>query len=405
MRSKKLDSGAAVLFESRDSGRCCAANDDRGVGFVDAVGFGRDVVDALKFVLVEVDVGAGAGSYFALEAAVGAVRCDGRLTGFVTSLGLGFEIGDVLVLVGFSGAPPVRAIEAAVGAVRELLLAFFAGAFSDVDAGDSVFVDDEEAFADDGVFGWLAGDLTALALDDVFDGAFVEMAAGLPLVIGFFASAVLPDPEGCVDEVRSSVTGGRASPPLTASSCDGSAGFISPGSSSAPVTGLSGFSGAFSSFRAGGLSCPSCPSPGFLIGVTTVLSTAPSGTNLCPCCSLTVLFKSLKAPSPSISLKLPLLSLAPLSLFSTVVAMPPASSTGTKLARTLLAGRYPFSLSLLRPLGERPRESGELESSVPLFSNIDRRLRTVEEDLFSEDMAADGDQNRSVQASNSGFRF
>lgn len=40
---------------------------------------------------------------------------------------------------------------------------------------------------------------------------------------------------------KSSVVGDRAAPPLTASSLVGSAGFITAGSSSAPVIGLSGF--------------------------------------------------------------------------------------------------------------------------------------------------------------------
>lgn len=183
------------------------------------------------------------------------MRCDGKLAGFVGSLSLGFVVCEFFGLVDLSDAAPDRAIDAAVGAVSELLLAFFAGALSDVDAGDSVLADEDDAFADDGVFGWLAGDFTAL--EDVFEGGLVEMAAGLPLVVGFFVSAFFAGADGFVDGLRSSVTGGRASPPLTASSFDGSAGVISFGSSSAPVTGFSGFSGALSAFRNEGLS--SCP--------------------------------------------------------------------------------------------------------------------------------------------------
>jgi hypothetical protein len=295
----------------------------------------------------------------------------------VTSRGFGFVVGDVLVLGALSEpAAPARASDAAVGAVSELLLGFFTGALSE---GDNVEAEFEvETFAEVGVLGWLAGDFTAL--EDALGGAFVEIAAGLPFVVGFFVSIFLP----AVVDLKSSATGASASPPLTASSLEGSAGFISLDSCSL-VTGLSGFSG--------GMSCPNRPSPGFLLGVAATLpaalSTAPSGTKRWPCCSLTVLFKSLNAPSPSTSLKLPLLNPAVPWLSAVAVAMPPANSTGTKLARTLLLGLLPFSLSLPPiPLGLLPLESGELESREALFSKRLRKLRTAEEARFSEDMAA-----------------
>lgn len=65
-------------------------------------------------------------SCFAREAAVGAVRCDGRLMGLVGSRFFGTcELDDFDS--DLSTPNPVRAIEAAVGAVSELLLAFFVG--------------------------------------------------------------------------------------------------------------------------------------------------------------------------------------------------------------------------------------------------------------------------------------
>lgn len=88
----------------------------------------------------------------------------------------------------------------------------------------------------------------------------------------------------------------------------------------------------------------------------------------------------------SASPKLPLRS-AMLSLGCSV-AMLPGGSTETKLARTLLVRRSPpLSASALSPLGDRPRGSWEGESDC-LFSNSERRLRTAEDERFSEDMAA-----------------
>ncbi len=126
--------------------------------------FGRDVVDARK--LEDEADGADAASCFARDAAVGAVRCEGRLTGFVVSRFFVVEMGDVLGWPGFSGTPDL-ASEAAVGAVRELLLAFVASDL--VGAGPS---------GARGVLGCCEGDLTVFKVD--LAAAFVVIGAGLP---------------------------------------------------------------------------------------------------------------------------------------------------------------------------------------------------------------------------------
>ncbi len=59
-------------------------------------------------------------------------------------------MGDVFVLDGLSDPAPDRASDAAVGAVRELLLCFLSGTLVD---GEAAFVDDSETFAEAGVFG------------------------------------------------------------------------------------------------------------------------------------------------------------------------------------------------------------------------------------------------------------
>ena len=68
------------------------------------------------------------------------MRCEGRLTGLVTPLGFAAAVGEVFV---FSGAGPARAIDAAVGAVSELLGAFEA-------AGELI---DDGALTAEGVLG------------------------------------------------------------------------------------------------------------------------------------------------------------------------------------------------------------------------------------------------------------
>lgn len=109
----------------------------------------------------------------------------------------------------------------------------------------------------------------------------------------------------------------------------------------------------------------------------------------------TVFFSSSSPPSSlsSVAVKLPLLRPALLCLFNSAIpaptpssiapAIPPEGSTDTKLARILDVGLL-FSLSLVNPLSDRPRVSGEL--SPALVSKMDRRLRTAEE-LRSADMA------------------
>ena len=265
--SRKLPSAGATLrrkcevCDVREDGRCSGASEDR-LDFVAEVdGFGFEVVDARRLLLAGFDCISG--SCFAREDAVGAVRCEGRLTGFVVSLGLGLEVA---VLDALSLGPD-RAIDAAVGAVRELRLAFLRGALAGCAFGDSVFAGFEAKLAEVGVLA-LAGDLIVVAAG--FGGALVEIAAGLPvpLTVGFFPAAFAASALWPVDFLKSSATGGNACPPLTASALAGSAGLISFGSSSAPVTGLSGFSASFST--AG-------PPAGLISGVAATLLTAVSG--------------------------------------------------------------------------------------------------------------------------------
>ena len=152
IRSKKLPSTGAKFFFSEvcelcDSRRCLPAKDVRGAGFVDEVcGLGLDAVEDFSVLVVDAAVG----SCFARDEAVGAVRCDGRSIGFVASRGFGFDVGDVLLLDALSEAPPFLAIEAAVGAVREVLLAFFSGALLVDTFGESF---EDGALPELGVFG------------------------------------------------------------------------------------------------------------------------------------------------------------------------------------------------------------------------------------------------------------
>lgn len=115
----------------------------RGVGFEEeVVGFGRALRDARM--LLELD---DSPSCRAREAAVGAVRCEDTFAGRVVC-GLVAVDDPVFVL---SAAAPARAIEAAVGAVRELLLFFGIVVF---------FTTGEEGASDLGV----RGDLIELEL-------------------------------------------------------------------------------------------------------------------------------------------------------------------------------------------------------------------------------------------------
>lgn len=245
---KLLSTGAAgflvVFCDVLDSGR--PAREDLGVGRADAVFGGARLAAAGLAVFV-------ADSNRAREAAVGAVKREEMSIGLVVSLGFGF--GAVEVDACFSAAA-VRATEAAVGAVREVLTGLV-GALAEV-------------VEERGFLGGLIGDLTVL--EDAF-GALVEMEAG------FAASAL--DAVGFVSFLKSSATGGNASPPLTACSLTGSAGFISAGSSCSPVTGLSGFSGALSTFGAAAVDAPMSFALSSSAGVSTACSGMSSATLDC----------------------------------------------------------------------------------------------------------------------------
>ena len=174
------------------------------------------------------------GSCFAREAAVGAVRCDGRLTGLVTSLGFGFDDGDVVLTLAPEALsePADLAAHAAVGAVRELRLVLF----------------ERVTLGDCGDFERVTGDFVEVV--DGFALSLVEIEDNL-LAAGGFAVGVAFEvlvARALFCFLRSSSTGGSPLPPLTASSSAGSAGFIVAGSSSAPVRCLSGFSAGLSTF-------------------------------------------------------------------------------------------------------------------------------------------------------------
>jgi len=399
----------------RDSDRGPGASEDRGVGLVEAGGgLGLDAVVDLDAEALGID-----GSCLAFDAAVGAVRRVGRLIGFVPSLGLSLDDSDgcesrLSKTVAF-------ATDEAVGAVRELRLDLVC-----VDVlGDSAF--EAMAEVDEGVL-WLAGDFRTFGVG--FEDALVARGDGLPLGVAleaaflavldavsniFFAGGVCAstmsgstraDSTEGSDGLRSSATGGNASPPLTAFTLVRSAGCISLGSSSAPVVGLSGFTGSWSSTRARRLSSTVAWAllfSAWVFGVAGRLSAAFSGMASATFGSLsrlsasleTVFFSSSNPSSPSFSPKLPLLSPALLCLFrsakgadeSNEAAIPPDGSTDTKLARTFDVGLL-FSVSGNPPL-DRPRVSGELLSDG-LVSKIDLRLWTAEE-ARSEDMAGKWD--------------
>ena len=158
-----------------------------GVGRADDVVFGLAELEGLPFV-AETCVDAAAASCFAREAAVGAVRREGKSIGFVASLGFDFAGGDCFELVEtVRSEPAARATEAAVGAVRELLLAFFGSSLVSDGLELAVFGDavGADGLADDGVL----GDLMELAAG--FAAAFVDIDDGFPFVVGL-VSAFLP---------------------------------------------------------------------------------------------------------------------------------------------------------------------------------------------------------------------
>lgn len=145
MRSRKLPSagagflGGADVPEVRDSGRWLGASDERGVGLAEevvGVGFGFGFGAAEGLLLAALGRGAGAcadsGSCFAREDAVGAVRREGRSIGLVV---LGLLVSGLAAVEGLLEVELVRSvlcdldIDEAVGAVREVRLAFFTGCF------------------------------------------------------------------------------------------------------------------------------------------------------------------------------------------------------------------------------------------------------------------------------------
>ena len=87
MRERKSPLGAADEVEARESGRFGAveagASEARGGFALGAAAFGRVVVDGLRVTFCS-------SPCLAADAAVGAVRCDGSLTGRVGDLGAGF---------------------------------------------------------------------------------------------------------------------------------------------------------------------------------------------------------------------------------------------------------------------------------------------------------------------------
>ena len=125
-------------------------------------------------------------------------------------------------------------------------------------------------------------------------------------------------------------------------------------------------------------------------------------------CDTVFLNPSNASPSSPFSEKLPRLSPALLSRFKLAMplptpspssAMPPGRSTDTKLALTFDVGLL-FSLSV-NALVDRPRVSGEF--SGPLFSKIERRLRTAEDDRFSDMAIVAGVKSATVKAGAGGL--
>ena len=244
---------------------------------------------------------------------------------------------------------------------------------------------------------------------DGLDGLLVvEMAdgfAGAGLLAGFFS-------------------------PLTASALVGSAGFITAGSSSAPVTGLSGFAACLStfstfstffngavSFFSGELFAAVFP-PSCLSASTSGVSSAFSGIISATACdfrrspsSATVALNACTALLFLSSLKLVRLPVLG-SLFNAVVASMVSlasllgillksgaeamviaglllgDSTAMKDARILERGRCWSSAA--SPPGDLPLPSGvdgSCAADEALFSKSERRFRTADEDRSDEDIS------------------
>jgi hypothetical protein len=194
----------------------------------------------------------------------------------------------------------VLAADAAVGAVKDVLLSRLVASLAGLGAID--------------------------VLDDAVAAGFADPTAGFAVVgedfaaRGFFVATddftPFCDFETDAARRRSSDLLGRAAPPLTAAASLGSAGLTVPGSSALEI-GLSGFVGC------------------------SVVSCCPTAW----------------------------------SFSSAVVDM--AAATGKKFERTLLRG---LLSSPSRPASPGDLPLGSRELSAALFSNIDRRLRTADED-------------------------
>lgn len=338
---------------------------------------------------------AAAGSCLAREAAVGAVNREETSRGLVTSRGFG--LGAACLLAAALSAAAARATEAAVGAVREARLVFLPACV--VGLGEVTVDAGEGTFGDKGVRGWLAGDLSAF---DDLGMSLVVMPDSLPLPLAVGACLEVFVTSGLR---KSSASGASAAPPLTASSLAGSAGLMLAGSSSTPVTGLSGLPAGLST-----LGAPSCWSTS-TNGVGAADSMADSGmvsptveSSSRRACSVEIVSRRAPAATPSmLSLKLarrsPLLlsrwsselvvcvaSAGGFPLGSAVVAMLKRGSTATKLERIreVRGGSGEgdvFSRLPNRP-GDLPRVSGEFSDA--LFSKSDRRLRTADEDRSAD---------------------
>lgn len=96
MRERKSPLGAADEVEARESGRFGAvlegASEARDGFALGAAAFGRVVVDGLRVTFCS-------SPCLAADAAVGAVRCEGSLTGRVGDFGVGFLNPPTEVLV------------------------------------------------------------------------------------------------------------------------------------------------------------------------------------------------------------------------------------------------------------------------------------------------------------------
>lgn len=181
MRSRKLSDGAAVVLDFlgavccalRDSGRVVVEARAAGLeeeiccfGTLRAAAAGRPVEGLLL-----------SASCLARDAAVGAVKCEGRLAGLVAS-----RLPADAVLLAVLDARLSRPEDAAVGAVRELRLVLRPMLGLETLVGERGDLLEEDDFLSE------IGDLRLLSVD--FEGDPVAMASGLwllrGLIIGLF---------------------------------------------------------------------------------------------------------------------------------------------------------------------------------------------------------------------------